>query len=811
MRAALFLFLYGFLFSAPVFPQTATPINTEKLGALNPRGSGHSYANVWGYAANGREYALLGADDGTSIIEVTDPSKPVEVAHIPGPNSSWRELRTYQHYAYVVTEGSTPANLIGVHIIDLSELPEKATLVNRYVGRLNNGTVHTVSLDGHFLYLNGSRNSSLTAINVILDLTDPVHPVEVGAWEQNYWHDSQAKNDTIFASAIYGDGIQIVDARDKANLKLISQTNYPANFTHNIWMTTDNKYIVQTDETPDMPLNFWSVSTPSAPVKLNEYRAGQHAMAHNVHISGNLAHVAYYEDGYRVFDLSNRKAPVLAGYYDVDGQLPRAGQFTSVWGVYPYLPSGNILLSDMERGLVIIRFTGATPGYFSGLVQDQNGNPVPGVKMTRVINEPVEDYMTCWTDANGSYAYGGLQGILRLKLEKEGYDPLITDTLLIFPGNTREINFTLRKRYISETTFRLFRKGIPVTAPVFLTVSNREKKFSDYTTADGKLTLTLPEGFYEVTGLTSTGYIRGTISVFTDDAQSYNLEELPGFYDSFSEPMGWILSDPSDKSAFKWVQQSVPDFRPAGFLPDMDKTGDFSNKAMLSRARRSSSFPGVSGSASLTSPGFSLGNLNAPEIRFQRVYRPPVHLGAVNDTFRVLISYDGSSSWLKVLELTEPDTGWVQEKIKLPPVAIPATSVKIRFVNTEGVDAMTGSNTRPSSYCIIDDFELTESSSSSSVGSEKAAAANRIDVNPAYPNPFNPETTLSWTQSFTGEVILEVTNLLGQVVLVQNVGTRAKGQQVLNFRPDHFASGVYFYTLKSDRVVSKSGKLILLK
>ncbi len=811
MKRTLFGFWISLFLQTTAFSQTAIPLNTEKLGALNPRGSGHSYANVWGYAANGREYALLGADDGTSIIEVTDPANPVEVAHIPGPNSSWRELRTYQHYAYVVTEGSTPANLAGVHIIDLSELPEKATLVNRYVGRLNHGTVHTVSIDGKYLYLNGSRNSSLRDINVILDLTDPVHPVEVGAWEQNYWHDSQAKNDTIFASAIYGDGIQIIDARDKSNLKLISQTNYPSNFTHNIWMTDDNNYIVQTDETPDMPLNFWTVSNPSAPVKLTEYRAGQHAMAHNVHISGNLAHVAYYEDGYRVFDLSNRKAPVLAGYFDVDGQLPRAGQFTSVWGVYPYLPSGNILLSDIERGLVIIRFTGATPGYFSGQVRDQNGNPVPGVKITRLINQPVEDYMTCWTEANGSYSFGGLQGILRLKLEKEGYDPLITDTLLIVPGKTTELDLTLRKRYISETTLKLFRKGVPVSSPVFLTVSNREKKFSDYTTADGKLTLTLPEGFYEVTGPTGTGYIRGTLSVFTDDAQEYIFEEIPGFYDNFSEPMGWILSDPSDKSAFKWVHQFVPDFRPAGFLPENDRTGDFSNKAMLSRARRSSSTPGVSGSASLTSPGFFLGNLSAPEIRFQRVYRPPVQLGAVNDTFRVLISYDGNQSWLKVFELTEPDTGWVLTKLKLPPVAIPATSVKIRFVNIEGVDAMTGSNSRPSSYSIIDDFELTESSASSSVGSETAMAANRIEVYPAYPNPFNPETTLSWTQSFTGEVILEVSNLLGQLVWVQKLGTRAQGHQVLNFRPDRFSSGVYFYTLKSDRVVSKSGKLILLK
>src|SRR5262245_46787388 len=48
------------------------------LGHLHPQ---PSYAGMWGYAApDGREYALLGARDGTSIVDVTDPTSPVEVA-----------------------------------------------------------------------------------------------------------------------------------------------------------------------------------------------------------------------------------------------------------------------------------------------------------------------------------------------------------------------------------------------------------------------------------------------------------------------------------------------------------------------------------------------------------------------------------------------------------------------------------------------------------------------------------------------------------------------------------------------------------
>lgn len=804
--------LLFFIFSGIAFGQPAKNLNTELLSKLNPRGGGHSYANVWGYAAGGREYAILGADDGTSIIDVTNPSLPKEVAHIPGPESQWRELRTYQHYAYVVTEGGSPDNLIGVHIIDLSNLPASATLVKRYVGRLNHGTVHTVSIDGKFLYLNGARNNStLGAMNLILDLSDPVNPVEVGAWEQNYWHDSQSKNDTIFASAIYGDGIQVFDARDKKNLKLISQTNYPANFTHNIWMTDDNKYITQTDEEPNMPLNFWDVSVIKNLKLKAEYLAGKNAMAHNAHTSGNLVHVAYYEDGYRVFDISNRNAPVCVGSYDVDGQLSRLGSFTSVWGVYPYLPSGNILLSDIERGLVVIKLTNSAPGYIQGVITDQFNQPIPGVKISYFTSAETDEKITVWSDVNGNYSIGANAGSLALTLEKDGYDLKTTNLIAFTAGVSQNTQLTLRKRFLSSTTVKALAAGSASASGLPVTVSNRDFTFSGVLNESGEFQVTLPEGSYHVLISGIQYYGSGTIDVFTNDAQTISVQMQTGYFESFSLPANWKLKETGDKSLFAWKQDKAILFNSTGFLPKFDGTGDFANQAMFSRARRSGTTPNNPGNSTLTSPAYNLLNIADPAIRFLKFYHPPVELGAVNDTLKIFLSGDEGVTWLPAGFFTTPDEVWTPVTLSLSDFGITGNTVQIKFVNIEGVDAFSGSNVRPSSWAGIDNVEISSKGNLVSVQPSQQVNIKDFILYPAYPNPFNPSTTLKWNQPVNSPVTLSIYNSLGQLVKLVSAGNRTAGLQTQSVDFNGFPSGIYFYRIQSELNQSATGKVILVE
>ncbi len=75
------------------------------------------YNDIWGYTApDGREYAIVGTTTGTAFYNCTDPSNPYEVAFIAGPGSIWRDMKTYDHYAYIVTEGGG-----GVQIVDFGK------------------------------------------------------------------------------------------------------------------------------------------------------------------------------------------------------------------------------------------------------------------------------------------------------------------------------------------------------------------------------------------------------------------------------------------------------------------------------------------------------------------------------------------------------------------------------------------------------------------------------------------------------------------------------------------------------------------
>lgn len=104
-----------------------------------------AYAGSWGYAAGGREYALVGEQSGTMVVDITDPNAPVEAAFVPGPASPWREVKTWSHYAYIVSEGTGAG--AGMQIVDLAALPATATLVETY--KQNFLTAHTLWIDDY--------------------------------------------------------------------------------------------------------------------------------------------------------------------------------------------------------------------------------------------------------------------------------------------------------------------------------------------------------------------------------------------------------------------------------------------------------------------------------------------------------------------------------------------------------------------------------------------------------------------------------------------------------------------------------------
>lgn len=320
----------------------------ELEGSINPNQTSR-YSDIWGYVdANNREYAIMGGYNGTHVIDVTTPAAPVIVGFIPGPQSIWRDIKVHGHYAYVTTEGSGSGE--GLQIIDLSNVPNSVSLANTVDQYFT--SAHNIFIDAGYAFVVGT--DGIGGIH-ILDLTDPVNPVQTAYYTASgYVHDVYVWSDTIVACA--ASTYDLVDITDKANpVKISESAALPGIYAHSGWMTEDKRYFVACEEFNQRDITVWDLQDRTTwELVVPEWQMDTGSIVHNLFIKGNYAHISYYTDGYVVLDITDPAQPLLAGSYDTDTQTNSG--FNGAWGCYPYLPSGNIIMSDINEGLFILSF-----------------------------------------------------------------------------------------------------------------------------------------------------------------------------------------------------------------------------------------------------------------------------------------------------------------------------------------------------------------------------------------------------------------------------------------------------------------------
>lgn len=319
--------------------------NCQLLGTYNSHGN---FNDVWGYVApNGDEYALVGCTTGTAVVDVTIPTAPVERAFLQWGNSTWRDIRTYGHYAYVVTEATA-----GFQIIDLSN-PNAPVSVGIF-GTANSNNAHNVCVDlgAGRLYLIGCNTGT-----PVYDLnTNPANPTYVGlaygSGNANYYHDLCVENGYGYGSMIYNGFLRIMNVNTWPPQNLSNSTT-PGAFTHNAWPNAAGTVCVTTDEVTGGVVKFFDITNKSAPVSLSQFTPNPASIPHNAYIVGDYCHISWYTEGYRCIDIRNPSSPVEVASYDT---WPGAsGGYNGAWGCYPFLPSGNILVNDITTGLYVVR------------------------------------------------------------------------------------------------------------------------------------------------------------------------------------------------------------------------------------------------------------------------------------------------------------------------------------------------------------------------------------------------------------------------------------------------------------------------
>ena len=333
----------------------------------------------WGWTdpTTNKEYALVGLNSHAAFVDISEPSLPILLGVLPTAtvNSSWRDIKVYQNHAFIVSEASGH----GMQVFDLTRLrnvitpPETFTADTHFTdfGKAHNIFINETS--GYAYVVGTSRNGPFFGGALFINIQNPTLPVSEGGFAAGgYSHDVQVINyfgpdaDYNGKEILVGSNeneIVIADVTNKANPITISTIAYSnIGYTHQGWFTEDLNHFIVGDELDERDFGnntrtlFFDLSDLDNPVYDFDYLGPTSAIDHNGYVNGNDYFLANYRAGVRVLDLSQIASNIITeiGFFDTYPENDNAA-FDGVWNVYPFFQSENIVISDIDRGLFIVR------------------------------------------------------------------------------------------------------------------------------------------------------------------------------------------------------------------------------------------------------------------------------------------------------------------------------------------------------------------------------------------------------------------------------------------------------------------------
>ena len=346
-------------------------------------------SDITGFYQDGREFAVIGltGEDCAAFVDVTDPVNPFEVGRIPGLPNTWRDLKYWDEHVYIGTEADE-----GVKVVDVSDV-DNPTWIYTIEEVADTHNIHVY--DG-YLYIMGADATVIEEQHDIwiYDLSNPAIPEYVGSWDSDfitgsdYIHDLQVYNDKIYATAIISSTVYIIDVSDKTNPFTLTSWQYPG-MAHDCAVTEDESYLVTADEMEGGYIRIWDIRDYSNIVELDYFITNPLHTVHNVYIKDDLLYASWYADGVRIFDISDPYNMVEVAYYDTSEV---EGLYVGNWGIYVDLPSENIIASDIETGLYVIKLGGLSIQHQS--MPDVNIQDSPYVGFSAEVstfNSQIED------------------------------------------------------------------------------------------------------------------------------------------------------------------------------------------------------------------------------------------------------------------------------------------------------------------------------------------------------------------------------------------------------------------------------------
>ncbi|MEZ4827408.1 MAG: choice-of-anchor B family protein [Bacteroidia bacterium] len=756
----------------------------------------HELNDIWGYTdPTGNEYALVGLTHGVSVVDLANPSQPVELHFIPGPVSVWRDLKTFGHYAYVSNETDE-----GLLIIDLSGLPATVTYKDTLAGGVK--TAHNLWIDDNgFLYMIGYN---VTGGFKVFDLNgDPWNPVLLGDYHQHYVHDLYARNDRVYTAEL-SNGLTIVDISDPGLPLVTGNRDYPRAFTHNSWLNDGGNVCFTTDELAEAYLSAWEISDPGDIRFLDRIRSSVNqgkSAPHNVHVLNDFLITSYYADGLNIVDASRPGNLIETGYYDTS---PKAsGLFEGAWGAYPFLPSGLVLISDIEEGLFVLQPQYKRGCYLEGIATDsETGGPIAQVSV-----QIAEDSLEEFTLTTGKYATGTADsGIYTVIFSKYGYQP-DTFTVMLDHGMLTQLDVALIPLPRTQLKIRILDSNTlnPVAGVQVHAKAPQESATFSYTSgfsgqvSDSRFVINT----YEII-VGKWGYVTTDTTLLISpgsDSLVFYLDQ--GYYDDFALDFGWQVSGNAERGI--WERgEPIGTYRETGeiYNPEYDLDNDIGDLVFVTGNGGGGAFGDDvdNGYTLLASPPIDLTNYTAPVLQYAWWFlnwslNGSAPDGPGNDFLSVQVT-DGIDT-VELRRYTGPfDTTWnIEPLIPFAKVIDRTRPVKFLFYtqdlepgNQDAVEAA------------IDGFRIAEAGST-----PVETAIDRPQVR-VFPQPAKDLVTISYENQKTA-CQLRLFNLEGKEVQQPLLLSPGQGEVQVSLS---LPGGIYLLQITADGVQVYSGKIVIL-
>lgn len=776
-------------FSLITFAQN---LNVSLVGSLS---YGEDANDIWGYTDTaGTEYAIIGLRNGTSVVSLADPANPVQVGYVAGAASTWRDIKTWGHYAYVTTDVGTD----GLTVIDLSNLPNGITSTNWQPSLTVNGQTGTLN-KAHNIWMDENGYAYISGANLgnggvmILDVnTTPGTPIYLGTTPNNYSHDCYARGDTLYTADIYAGEFTIYDVSNKANPIFLGSQQTDFSFAHNVWLSDDSQVLYTTDEKPNAPVGAYDVSDPTNIIELDLFKPlntlGQGVIPHNVHVWNDYLIVSYYTDGLILVDGSRPSNLIEVGNFDT--YLTSSGGFNGSWGAYPYLPSGKILVSDINSGLYVFQPTYVRACWLEGSVTDAvTGNPINNVNIS-IIGTIAGDE----SDIVGDYETGiATAGTYTVQALAAGY-AATTATVTLSNGVltiqdfqlTPSVPFTINGTVVDES-------GNPIENAA-VTLEGLTNTYDFTSDVSGNFSSTMFNGDYDVIA-GKWGFHTKVIQDTTLDVSTTNftIELATGYRDEFALDLGWLSAGNAQTGSWERGNPvGTSDATYGQVAPNDDVTSDIGEQCYVTGNTGSSIADDDvdNGMVRLISPMFDVVSYNEPRLSVQTWFVNVGGNGNPDDALTLKIFNGDSTITIETISLSDPN--WTARDYRLKDFIVPSNTMRF-IVETEDLQG--------SGHIVeagIDAFEIYEGQPNNTNNIDNLVANMK-----AYPNPFAENITIDYELE-SNNAILEIFNIVGQQMETKVLNDKKGLVQIGN----NLNPGVYFVRIVQDGKVSTTQRII---